>query len=364
LCMTGTNVPLNLTSIHALSGTGPHADDPTLNLPLVNVGQATSITQNLTNKAALIERSTNKPALPFSITIGRAARAGAAFAVFYNYDQSVTNSNCGGGDQLCAPAATDFVTIPAVFIGRTDGLNLISLINTNPTALAQIKLNSATYAFNVTETLLCEHVGVRIKTDHPLRGDLRITLTSPQGTRSVLQSYNGDLNPGPVDWIYYSTHHFFESTAGTWTLSVTDESDGAAGNVLSASLIIEGTPMNDSDHDGLADDWEMAHFGTLAYGPQNDPDKDGYNNMREQIMGTNPMAADVPFVADLSRFSTNLFRLSWPSSGFNNYQIWSGADVASLSLITNVSGRFPETEWLLPVGSSNRFFRINAIQKP
>jgi subtilisin family serine protease len=363
--ISGTNIPPALVSIIALPSVGPHADDPTASLPLVDVGQGTSITVNLTNKAALIQRSTNASPTPFSITIGRAARAGAAFAVFYNYDLSVSNSNCGGGDTLCSMSGTDFVPIPAVFIGQSDGRDLINLIKTNPTVSGQIKLNSTNYTFNVTETVLCEHVGVRIKTDHPLRGDLRITLVSPQGTRSVLQRYNGDLNPGPVDWTYYSTHHFFESSAGTWTLCVTDESAGFSGNVLSASLIIDGVPINDSDHDGLDDDWEMSHFGTLAYGPKDDPDKDGYNNMREQIMGTNPMAADIPFVTDLSRWSPAVIRLSWAGNANYTYQVWGGTNITSLNLLTNVSGRFPETEWFTPSGGfSNRYFRITAMQNP
>lgn len=364
--ISGTNIPATLTSIMALPSIGPHADAPTLNLPLVDIGQSIILSGNFTNKGVLIERSTRSSPLPFSLSIGQAAKAGAAFAVVYNYDPAYsTNSNCSGGDTLCAMAATDFVPIPAVFIGRTDGQNLIGIIKTNPTVLGQISLNSTNYSFNVTETLLCEHVGVRIKTDHPLRGDLRITLVSPQGTRSILQRYNRDENPGPVDWTYYSTHHFFESSAGTWTLYITDESPGATGSVLSAGLIIDGVPINDSDHDGLDDDWEMAHFGTLAYGPKDDPDKDGYNNMREQIMGTNPLAADIPFTMSLAKWSSNIIRLSWPGNANYSYQVWGGTNVDSLNRIGNVPGKFPETEWFAPSGSSlNQYYRIIASQVP
>jgi subtilisin-like proprotein convertase family protein len=35
-----------------------------------------------------------------------------------------------------------------------------------------------------TNTLVCEHVGLRVATTHTRRGDLRITLVSPAGTRS------------------------------------------------------------------------------------------------------------------------------------------------------------------------------------
>src|SRR6185369_16079563 len=117
-----------------------------------------------------------------------------------------------------------------------------------------------------------------------------------------------------ADWTYYSTHHFFEASAGDWTLSVLDRFPGNDGTVLQASLIIDGVPIVDSDADGLDDNWELAHFGTLAYGPKDDPDDDGYNNAREQVMGTDPL---VPVLrqAHLSPANQVLTRLSWPSVG-------------------------------------------------
>ncbi|MDB6122455.1 MAG: Peptidase and in kexin sedolisin [Pedosphaera sp.] len=359
LVLTGTNIPLNLTSVHTLPSVGVHADVPTLNVPLVDVGTGIIITNNLTNKAALIVRGN----VNFSFLITRAAQAGAAFAVIYNNTNGT--ATCGGGDTLCAMGATDFAPIPAVFIGQTDGKGLSGLSKTNASALAQIQLNSTNYTFNVTNTLSCEQIGVRLKTDHPLRGDVRITLVSPQGTRSVLQTYNNDVSAGPVDWTYYSTHHFFESSAGTWTLYVSDEAAGASGNVLSASLTIYGVPITDSDHDGLDDAWEMAQLGTLAYGPKDDPDKDGYNNAQEQILGTNPLAMNVPFQLDLSRWNANTARLSWSGSPNYTYQIWGGTNTAALNLLTNLPGRFPETEWFAPSSTvSNQFYRVIGVQNP
>ena len=115
-------------------------------------------------------------------------------------------------------------------------------------------------------------MGLRVKTDHPLRGDLRMTLVSPQGTRSILQRFNSDTNAGPSDWTYYSTHHFYESSAGTWTFDISDEYAGATGSVLEASLILRGVDIMDADQDGLDDAWEMQHFNSLSYGPLDDPD--------------------------------------------------------------------------------------------
>jgi subtilisin family serine protease/subtilisin-like proprotein convertase family protein len=360
--VSGDNVPPNLLSVRCLPGTGLHADTPTAALPLVDVGVATNvIAANLTNKAALIERGVTN----FDVKINFAARAGAAFAVVYNFATNTSGSGAPGGDQLIPLAGTDYTPIPAVFIGNTDGVALKGLFQTNATARAQIHLETANYTFNVTNTLLCEHVGVRVRTDHQLRGDVRITLVSPSGTRSVLQRYNADTNPGPVDWTYYSTHHFFESSAGTWTVYFSDEFADATGTVQQVSLTLYGTQILDTDADGLDDNWEIARFGHLSAGPRDDPDKDSYSNMREQIMGTDPRAMDVPFQLDLSRWNTNFARLSWPASANFIYQIFGGTNLAAPTLITNLPGRFPETEWFTPYRTPSRqFFRVEAIPTP
>ncbi|MGZ4973340.1 MAG: S8 family serine peptidase [Limisphaerales bacterium] len=335
----------NLPPISASPSLGIQPDAPTAQLPLVDVGMALGpISQNLTNKGALIQRGNNS----FSDKIGYAAQAGAAFAIVYN--------NTGTSDRVVM-GTTDFVPIPAVFIGKTNGDALHGLL-LQSNLQAQLATTSATYSFNVTNTLSCEHVSVRLQTDHPHRADLRITLSSPQGTVSVLDHLNSDPAAGPVDWTYSSTHNFFESSYGTWTIKVTDEAAGSTGSVLFCALTIEGVPLIDTDHDGLDDNWELAHFGTLSYGPQDDPDHDGYNNMREQLMGTDPMVS-APIVADFSRWNSSLARVSWTSAAGTNYNVLAGSDVSGLSTVTNIAGAFPETEWFVPYTNAMRFFKVS-----
>jgi subtilisin-like proprotein convertase family protein len=341
-----------LAPISTLPSTGVHADVSTADLPLVYVGLATNpIALNLTNKGALIERGTND----FSQKIDFAAKAGAAFAIVRNFATN-TSSGAPGGDQL-VPMTADFASIPAVFVGYNDGVALENLFATNSGATARIALNSASAGLTVTNTLLCEQVGLRVMTDHPLRGDLRITLVSPAGTRSVLQRYNADTNAGPTDWTYWSTHHFYECSAGTWVAYVSDEFGGAVGTLQSVSLIINGVPITDTDHDGLDDNWELAHFGTLSYGPKDDPDNDGYTNMREQIMGTDPMKAE-PMVVNLSRWTGTLARVSWPSTAGTNYNVLAGADLNSLTNVTTIYGTFPESELFASSTNAMQFFEV------
>jgi subtilisin-like proprotein convertase family protein len=338
-----------------LPSTGVHVrpGKPESGAPLVYVGLATNqIAVDLHGKGALIERGTNN----FSEKIDYAAQAGASFAIVRNFATNSDPNSAPGGDQL-VPMSADFASIPAVFIGYNDGVVLENIFATNAGAYAQIHLDSTNVQFQVTNTLLCEQVGLRVTTDHPLRGDLRITLVSPSGTASVLQRYNSDTNAGPVDWTYWTTHNFFETSAGTWTAYFADEYIGNTGSVQNVSLIINGVPITDTDHDGLDDNWEIAHFGSLAYGPQDDPDHDGYNNMREQLMGTDPLIPN-PIVVNFSPWNSALARVSWNSVAGTNYDVLAGSDLSGLSGITNFVGAFPETEWFVPYTNNMQFFQI------
>ena len=366
LSVSGPGVPAGFASIRCVSSGGPHADSATPLARLVDLGLGTNVVlPDLRGKAALVERGTNN----FDEKIIRAAQAGAEFVVIYNFATNTTPGACPGGNQLCLMGNTDFTPIPAVFIGRDDGLALKALMATNTAARAQLALASVAIRFPVETTVICEHVGVRLQTDHPLRGDLRITLVSPSGTRSVLQQFNSDVSPGPVDWTYWTTHHFFEPSAGEWRLEVSDESPGAAGNVLSAGLTILGVPILDQDGDGLDDFWEMALLGTLEFGARDDLDDDGYNNAFEQAMGTDPLLPNEVFRPDLSLWDSKLARLSWPAVDGRTYEVFAGPDPARLTLMATVPGMFPETEWFTTLlnstnqlNTNNQFFRIREVR--
>jgi subtilisin-like proprotein convertase family protein len=349
--ITGTNLPANLASILPLVPCiGPHADSPTALLPLVDLGLATNpITTNLAGRAALIRRGGNT----FEQKVQVAAAAGAAFVVLYD----------NGDPKPGFGIDVEFGPIPCVFISQSDGVALRNYLPTDDTARAQIDLTPTTYSFEITNTLICEHVSVRVQTDHERRGDLRITLLSPAGTRSILQQVNLDDNRGPADWTYYSALHFGESSAGKWTVSISDEQPLNTGSVQFVALTLDGVAITDTDQDGLDDKWEETHFGSLASDPQIDSDGDGYCNAREQIMGTDPNAADIPYQLDLSPWDQGLARLSWAGATNRTYEILSGTNaVAPMKTVTNLPGRFPDTEWFASYTNFvNQFFRVQTV---
>jgi subtilisin family serine protease len=351
--ITGDQVSASLALIPAYPSQGVHPVTPTTALALVDVGQALKpITQDLRGKAALIQRGTSL----FVQKIAFAAAAGAGLAVIYNNVDGSERIYMAGADIHLAP-------IPAVFISQTAGEALRAYMLTNAETRAQIVLQAARFALPVTTSLLCEHVALRVQAGHPRRADVLITLTSPAGTRSILHHPNQDSGTRLDDWTYYSTHHFFESSVGVWQVEVGDEQAGQAGQVASVELSIKGTPIADSDGDGLDDDWEQAHFGSLALGPRDDPDGDGQNNLREFILGTDPLVVDMAFRLDLSPWNNKLARLSWPATTNFHYQVLVGTDPsAAPTLAADLPGRWPEAEWFTAYTNlHHQFFRVQAI---
>jgi len=73
-------------------------------------------------------------------------------------------------------------------------------------------------------------------------------------------------------------------------LVVTDQGGKTAEN--SKNIVIHPDPdsvdPNDTDMDGLPDDWERDHFGTLVETPDGDPDEDGKTNLEEYEADTDP----------------------------------------------------------------------------
>lgn len=87
--------------------------------------------------------------------------------------------NNTGTTAIQSMGVTTYVPIPAVSVGQTDGTALRDFIAAHPETTARLRLTPAVYPFTVTDTLVCEHVGVRLKTTHTSRSDVRVTLVSP-----------------------------------------------------------------------------------------------------------------------------------------------------------------------------------------
>ncbi len=138
--------------------------------------------------------------------------------------------------------------------------------------------------------LSIEQVQLSLDIDHTYRGDLRIVLTSPDGTNSVLSEPHA-ADAGGILWTYNSTQHWGESMVGLWTLTVSDEVAGDIGTIDSAQFtfigngadtgggivitppsdrgVITGTIFDDVNENGLYDDNENGLAGQVAFLDEN-----------------------------------------------------------------------------------------------
>ena len=83
-----------------------------------------------------------------------------------------------------------------------------------------------------------------LEDSHPRRGDIKIELTSPQGTKSILLPYrNYDFisAEGYDDWPFMSVHFWGENPIGTWTLKITYKSGSGYVRMSGLSMTLHGT---------------------------------------------------------------------------------------------------------------------------
>ena len=83
-----------------------------------------------------------------------------------------------------------------------------------------------------------------LEDSHPRRGDNKIELTSPQGTKSILLPYrNYDFinAEGYDDWPFMSVHFWGENPIGNWTLKITYKSGSGYVSMSGLSMTLYGT---------------------------------------------------------------------------------------------------------------------------
>lgn len=101
-----------------------------------------------------------------------------------------------------------------------------------------------TSRIDIAEDLVIEHVEVAFNApSHTYWSDLRVELTSPAGTTSVLaEARMGGGNFARYDdWRFGSVLHLGESSRGTWSLRVSDRADRDTGVFESWAVTVHGT---------------------------------------------------------------------------------------------------------------------------
>ncbi|MAZ76357.1 MAG: hypothetical protein CMH31_03545 [Micavibrio sp.] len=120
-------------------------------------------------------------------------------------------------------------------------------------ALAIPSLGTITTTIDIAQDISIEHVLINLDISHGRAGDLVVTLTSPNGTDSVLMynvengAYTSRYGITGVDFEFSSVALWGESSAGEWTLTITDEVSGNAGTLNDWSLEFLGSAQSNDD---------------------------------------------------------------------------------------------------------------------
>jgi len=107
----------------------------------------------------------------------------------------------------------------------------------------------------------------------------------------------------------------------------------------------------------------MGHFGSLNAGPREDPDQDGFTNMKEFLMNSDPLKPYRPFQISFGWWKKGYLRLCWPSTPQQSFTVWSTSSfdprLLPKAMISQLPGQPFETDLVIPVNQYRvRFFWV------
>lgn len=140
-------------------------------------------------------------------------------------------------------AAENWTTVEPEVVTTSEQINL-------DTAIPDNNGESVSSTVGITEDIQIEWAEVVFDADHTQRGDLEVTLTSPDGTESILAETHRDVNDNFDSWVFTSARHWDESSMGDWTLEVTDNTTGETGTWNSWQLNLYGTEPGATGDEG------------------------------------------------------------------------------------------------------------------
>jgi len=86
-----------------------------------------------------------------------------------------------------------------------------------------------------------QHAVLTLSIGHTYRGDLAITLISPQGTVSTFAQVRGDATDNYTQWAFMTVRTWGENPNGTWVLNISDQAGLDLGIVSVAKLEVSGS---------------------------------------------------------------------------------------------------------------------------
>lgn len=130
------------------------------------------------------------------------------------------------------------------------------------------------------------------------------------------------------------------------------------GKLLRLDLVV----VSDTDHNGLADAWELRYFGHLGVDPNADPDHDGMSNLREYLAGTDPTNSNSVLKFTGIEKSAPGFTVYWLSATGKTYtvQVATNASGPFSANATGIAATPPENSYLVAeTNAPVKFYRVS-----
>jgi len=161
-------------------------------------------------------------------------------------------------------------------------------------------------------------------TRHPQPLFILALLALPILSPAEIDSGGGKSSGGPA---------FNHSSIGGPFATLTTQGGTTLNHPGFIEVIYPVTPasITDTNANGLADGWEIQHFGGLGVDPNADADHDGTSNFLEYLAGTDPNDAKSVFRPQ-GTLTAGIYHLAIPTVTGRNYQIWVARDMKNWSL--------------------------------
>ncbi|WP_346190072.1 cadherin domain-containing protein, partial [Rubritalea halochordaticola] len=246
------------------------------NFPPVAVDSTFSVSENAAAGTSVGTVSATDPdtgdTLAYSITAGN---GGGEFAINSSTGEITTTT------ALDYESATQYVLTVEVSDGTiTDTATItVDVTNVNEAPVA----NGA--SGNVNEDAA---VGTAVAT---------VTSTDPDAgdsvTYAITAGNDGSFAIDSATGVITTAAGLDYETTSSYTLTVEVTDGGGLTDTASVGIAINDVANDDSDSDGLADEWEIANFGSVsATDGASDSDGDGLSNAEEMAIGGDPNSSD------------------------------------------------------------------------
>lgn len=198
----------------------------------------------------------------------------------------------------------------------------------------------------------------------PLGAWARFTVRSDYATRTWDLWLNGTNIARNLDFYNQEQDHFaeliFVEQLGASRVSAFDDiqiTQGWLGRPLGVSFL-------DDDGDGICDDWERYHFGSVAVasGGKTDYDQDGFSDRDEFLAGTDALDPQSRLViSELNHLGGARFELCWQSVQGRTYTLLHKTNLTQkvwVPVVAGLLGDPPQNRWVIASETSPAFYRV------